>query len=343
MEVADVASAVVQELALHAEPISSARLCKVLGIRMSTLLRALAYLGEAEIAGQAGLGWVRQEQDGERLMLSLAPAPPSLPAPTQQHAVLRYRDAAAQAAQDALAEETPVALVYNGISHAVMMATPNDLEAFALGFSLSEGIVDSPAQIYGLVVQAQPQGVELHIEMASAQFASLKDRRRQLAGRTGCGLCGLESLQALDLDVAPLEHAVHLRHSAILAALQTLPQHQPLNAQTGALHVAAWVNAQGQLPYAMEDVGRHNALDKLVGTLAHDNVDPATGWVLMSSRASYELVQKCARARISLLATVSAPTAMAVRLAQQAGICLVGFVRASGLVVYSFPERVLPD
>ncbi len=268
-----------------------------------------------------------------------------MPAPTQQHGVLRYREGAAPlSAQDALAEETPVALVYNGVSHAVMMATPADLEAFALGFSLSEGIVDSPAQIYGIDVQTQPQGIELHIALAGAQFAALKDRRRQLAGRTGCGLCGLESLQALNLNVAPLDYpAPQLRRSDILAALHRLPQRQPLNAQTGALHVAAWVNTQGQLAYAMEDVGRHNALDKLVGTLARDTLDPSAGWVLMSSRASYELVQKCARARISLLATVSAPTAMAVRLAQQAGICLVGFVRESGLVVYTYPERVLSD
>ena len=384
--VSDVAAAVLQELAQHAEPISSARLCKKLGIRMSTLLRALAYLGEAEIAGQAGLGWVDQQQDGERLMLrlsapgraalggwaaersaqvkeepagegrragdteqnALVPNLPEeaaaiLPAPTQQHAVLRHRGSAPQPTQDALAEETPVALVYNGISHAVMMATPTDLEAFAVGFSLSEGIVDSPAHIYDIGVQTQPQGIELHMTIAGAQFAALKDRRRQLAGRTGCGLCGLESLQALDLDIVPLDHALHLRRSDILSALQRLPQQQPLNAQTGALHVAAWVTAAGQLPYAMEDVGRHNALDKLVGALSRDAVDPASGWVLMSSRASYELVQKCARARISLLATVSAPTAMAVRLAQQAGICLVGFVRESGLVVYTFPERVSPD
>jgi FdhD protein len=272
------------------------------------------------------------------------PTLPPLPAPTQQHPVLRYRDGTAHRAEDALAEETPVALVYNGISHAVMMATPADLEAFALGFSLSEGIADSPAQLYDISVQAQPQGIEVHITLGAAQFAALKDRRRQLAGRTGCGLCGLESLQALNLDVAPPNYpAPQLRHSDLLAALQRLPQLQPLNAHTGALHVAAWVaSADGSLPYAMEDVGRHNALDKLIGTLAHHTVDPASGWVLMSSRASYELVQKCARARISLLATVSAPTAMAVRLAQQAGICLVGFVRASGLVVYTFPERVLP-
>lgn len=267
-----------------------------------------------------------------------------MPAPTQQHGVLRYReDAPPLTAQDALAEETPVALIYNGISHAVMMATPADLEAFALGFSLSEGIADSPAQIYSIDVQTQPQGIELHITLAGAQFAALKDRRRQLAGRTGCGLCGLESLQALDLQVAPVDYpAPQLRKKAILAALQYLPQQQPLNAQTGALHVAAWVNLEGAVPYAMEDVGRHNALDKLVGSLARDTINPATGWVLMSRRASYELVQKCARARISL-ATVSAPTAMAVRLAQQAGICLLGFVRDSGLVVYTCAERLLSD
>lgn len=270
---------------------------------------------------------------------------PALPAPAQQHPVLRYRGAAPHHAVDALAEETPVALVYNGISHAVMMATPANLEAFALGFSLSEGIVDSPAQLYDISIQAQPQGIELHITLGAAQFAALKDRRRQLAGRTGCGLCGLESLQALDLNVVPPDYpAPHLRHSDILAALQRLPEQQPLNAHTGALHVAAWVaHADGTLPHALEDVGRHNALDKLIGTLARNTVDPASGWVLMSSRASYELVQKCARARISLLATVSAPTAMAVRLARLAGICLVGFVREAGLVVYTFPERILPD
>ncbi|MES2583615.1 MAG: formate dehydrogenase accessory sulfurtransferase FdhD [Pseudomonadota bacterium] len=267
----------------------------------------------------------------------------SEPAPTQQHAVLRYRDGAAHSAQDALAEETPVALVYNGISHAVMMATPADLEAFAIGFSLSEGIVDNAAEIYDISVRTQPQGIELNMTIAGAQFAALKDRRRQMVGRTGCGLCGLESLQALDLNVKPMGHALQLRRSSILAALERLPRQQPLNAQTGALHVAAWANIDGRLPFALEDVGRHNALDKLIGTLAQGQQDTATGWVLMSSRASYELVQKCAQARISLLATVSAPTAMAVRLAQQAGICLVGFVRESGLVVYSFPERVLPD
>lgn len=347
MELHDVATAVVQELARHDQPISSARLGKALGLRASMLLRALAYLGEAEIAGEPGLGWVRQEQDGDRLMLSLA-TPPSqslTAAPTQQHAVLRYRGALAETAQDTLAEETPIALVYNGISHAVMMATPADLEAFALGFSLSEGIAEQPSQVYDISLQPQPQGLELHITLASAQFAALKDRRRQLAGRTGCGLCGLESLQALDLDAAPLVElpSFQLRRSTILAALERLPEHQPLNAQTGALHVAAWGDAQGQLLYALEDVGRHNALDKLIGTLALGQEHPGSGWVLMSSRASYELVQKCARARIPLLATVSAPTAMAVRLAEQAGICLVGFVRESGLVVYTHVERVLPD
>ena len=266
-----------------------------------------------------------------------------LPKPTQQHTVLRYRESSPQTMQDALAEESPVALVYNGISHAVMMATPCNLEAFATGFSLSEGIVDHAAQLYDISVQTQAQGIELHMAIAGERFAALKDRRRQMAGRSGCGLCGLESLQALDLDIAPLEHALPLRRTAILAALERLPQQQTLNAQTGALHVAAWASPAGELTHAMEDVGRHNALDKLIGALALDRVDTTAGWALMSSRASYELVQKCARARISLLATVSAPTAMAVRVAQRAGICLVGFVRASGLVVYTFPERVLPD
>ncbi|MES2950097.1 MAG: formate dehydrogenase accessory sulfurtransferase FdhD [Pseudomonadota bacterium] len=359
-QMADVAAAVVQELAEHDAPISSARLCKTLGIRMSTLLRCLAYVGDAEIAGKPGLGWVDRREDGERLLLSLSasgraaleagalqtpvpPAPVPMPAVTQQQAVLRYRDGVVQAAQDALAEETPIALVYNGISHAVMMATPADLEAFATGFSLSEGIVDSVAQVYDVSCHPQQVGIEMRLTISGGQFSKLKGRRRQLAGRTGCGLCGLESLQALDLDMLPLDHALRLRRSDLVAAMASLPRYQELNALTGALHIAAWADARGQVQQAMEDVGRHNALDKLVGALAHDKVDSRAGWVLMSSRASYELVQKCARAGISLLATVSAPTALAVRLAEQAGICLVGFVRESGLVVYSFPERILAD
>ncbi|HAT31335.1 MAG TPA: formate dehydrogenase accessory sulfurtransferase FdhD [Janthinobacterium sp.] len=251
-------------------------------------------------------------------------------------------DASGAQASDMVAEEVPVALVFNGVSHAVMMVTPLDLEDFAVGFSLSERIIGSAADIYDIECVHGAAGIELRLTIAGACFARLKEARRSLTGNTGCGVCGLESLAALDLAPAPVSARTEVARSALLRAFEALPALQPANALTGAMHAAAWVDADGAILTVREDVGRHNALDKLIGALARGG-PRRPGFAIMSSRASYELVQKAARADIGLLATISAPTALAVRMAEQAGICLIGFARRQGCVVYSHAERLLAE
>ena len=243
-------------------------------------------------------------------------------------------------ADDSLIEETPVALVYNGISHAVMLATPNDLEDFAYGFSLTEGIVSGRRDLYGMDIVAVANGIEVRIELAAERFAQLKQRRRTLAGRTGCGLCGVDSLAAALRPVAPLEHRFALSRAALARALDALSHDQTLHRLTGAAHGAAWVSPDGQIQLVREDVGRHNALDKLIGAQLRWGNDPRAGFVLVTSRASYEMVHKTASAGIGCLVAVSAPTAHAVRLAHETGLTLVGFARGQRCTAYSFPETL---
>nr|WP_022983020.1 formate dehydrogenase accessory sulfurtransferase FdhD [Ideonella sp. B508-1] len=248
-------------------------------------------------------------------------------------------------ADDWLADEVPVALVFNGISHAVMMASPLDLEDFALGFALSEGIVASAEELRDVEVRpaacqvpGSPPAWEVHIELSPRRLEGLKQRRRTLAGRTGCGVCGIESLQALELLPPTLPAADWLARvdAALLArVMPRLPAFQPLNARAGAVHVAAWADLDGELRWAQEDVGRHNALDKLIGVLARQGQLGAPGLVLMSSRASHELVAKCARVGLQALATVSAPTALGVQAAQAAGVRLWGLCRPPRAVLYT--------
>lgn len=243
---------------------------------------------------------------------------------------------------DTLAAEVPVALVFNGISHAVMLATPQDLEAFALGFALSEGILDTAAQCFGMEVQPVvlegSPAVEVQLEIAAPAFARLKEQRRTLAGRTGCGVCGIDSLQALDLAPPPLPAAAPwvqaMDAQTVLRAVQAMAPLQVLNSVCGSLHAAAWVTPQGDITLLMEDVGRHNALDKLLGALAHSGGLAEPGWVLMSSRASHELVRKCLRVQVPLLATISAPTDLAVAMARRSGLQLWGLCRAPRAVRY---------
>ncbi|HTD07111.1 formate dehydrogenase accessory sulfurtransferase FdhD [Undibacterium sp.] len=250
-----------------------------------------------------------------------------------------------QATTDQVAEERPVALVFNGISHAVMMLTPQNLEDFAIGFSLSERIIDNPAQIYDMECIAAPEagGVEIRLTIASECFIRLKDKRRQLAGRTGCGVCGLESLAALDLSMPRLSDALSITPQSLQKAFAAMQGLQEINAVTGATHAAAWADIDGNLVLLREDVGRHNALDKLIGALAAGESPRPPGFAIMSSRASYELVQKAARANMSMLATISAPTSLAISMAEQAGISLLGFVRRTGFVVYTHAQRVAAE
>lgn len=283
--------------------------------------------------------------------------------PLSEVNVTRWRDGISVEATDKVAEEVPIALIYNGVSHAVMLATPQDLEDFALGFSLSEGILQSKSELYDVEIVTQAQGIELRLEVASEAFAMLKERRRNLTGRTGCGLCGAESLeQALRLPVldhSKLEKPVREKNTtlqgntdetssaslgkisaiSIQAAFKTIQSKQALQQATGATHACAWVNASGEIELLREDVGRHNAMDKLIGALAK-SVKQETGFVLTSSRASVEMVQKVALAGYDLLAAISAPTGLAIRIAEAYGVTLVGFLREQQFVIYTHPERI---
>ena len=241
--------------------------------------------------------------------------------------------------EDVVAEEVPVALIYNGISHAVMLATPRDLEDFALGFSLAEGILSQPKELYSIDVVNRSNGIELRMEIATERFHQLKEKRRSMTGRTGCGLCGAESLaQALRLPDPVIQAQQAFSLAAILKALAEAPKKQPLQAETGATHASFWVSPEGDIEMAREDVGRHNALDKLLGAKA--KADNKSGFVLTTSRASYEMVQKSAVAGVAMLVAISAPTGLAIRMAERCGIALVGFARPEQYVVYTHPQRI---
>lgn len=268
---------------------------------------------------------------------------PVLPSPAPDQAVLRLRAGVASEAVDQLAEEVPVALVYNGISHAVMMATPRDLEAFALGFSLTEAIIDSAAECYGIDVEVGEAGVAVHLEIAARAFMALKERRRSLTGRTGCGLCGVDSLDQVYRSLAPLARRAPLARSAIVRALAGLKAEQPLNRLTGATHAAAWCGADGTLLIVREDVGRHNALDKVIGAMARLPARDPDGFMLISSRVSVEMAQKTAMAGVAALVAVSAPTAAAIRLAEGCGMTVIAFARGEDFVCYAHPAGLQLD
>ncbi|WP_153163048.1 formate dehydrogenase accessory sulfurtransferase FdhD [Zoogloea sp. 1C4] len=252
----------------------------------------------------------------------------------------RFGPQGGRGVEDSVVEEVPVALVYNGISHAVMLATPTDLEDFALGFSLSEGLIASPAELLEVEINATPLGIELQLRVTAERFQGFKATRRQLAGRTGCGLCGRESLEQAILAVPQVAGTLAVPAGALTRAIAALPEVQGLHRQSGGVHAAAWAGIDGEIHLVREDVGRHNALDKLVGALRRQRIDPAAGFVLITSRASHELVHKAASAGIQLLAAVSAPTGMAVRNAEAAGMTLVGWLRGSGFSVYSRVDRI---
>lgn len=253
--------------------------------------------------------------------------------------VLAQRGSRRQPQPDWLAEEVPVALVFNGISHAVMLATPADLEDFALGFALTEGLLERPAELYGVDAVPVAEGIELRLEVAAAAQWRLRQRRRSLAGRTGCGLCGTDSLAQVKRPLPALQ-AVRASAGAIARAQRGMRAWQALQQLTGAAHAAAWCAPDGTVRIAREDIGRHNALDKLIGAMTRAGIDPASGFIAITSRASFEMVQKCALAGVAVLAAVSAPTALAVETARAAGLLLAGFVRGDDLVAYSGEERL---
>jgi len=253
---------------------------------------------------------------------------------------LRLTAGGGEATDEVVAEEVAVALVYNGVSHAVMMATPCDLEDFARGFSLTEGIVESSSEIYDIEVDTIGRGIEVRIEIAARRMASLQERRRSLAGRTGCGLCGVDSLEAALRTVPRVATVRPVVRQAIERAMTQLPEQQLINRSNGAMHAAGWASPDGTLVAVREDVGRHNALDKLAGALARRGDLGAGGFVVVTSRCSYEMVQKAAAIGAFAIAAVSAPTSLAIETAEQAGMALAAFVRGGRLTVYAHAERI---
>ena len=247
------------------------------------------------------------------------------------------------ATPDFLAEEVPVALVYNGISHVVMMASPKDLELFAIGFSLSEGIIDHPQEIYGMDVVKACNGLEVQIELSSRRFMGLKERRRALAGRTGCGVCGVEQLNDIGKPVTPLPFTQTFNLANLDKALEHLNDVQPIGQLSGCTHAAAWVLPSGDIIGGHEDVGRHVALDKLLGRRARESDVWQQGAALVSSRASYEMVQKAAMCGVEILFAVSAATTLAVEVAERCNLTLVGFCKPGRVTIYTHSQRLIVD
>jgi FdhD protein len=254
--------------------------------------------------------------------------------------ISRWRDGQRSEEQDDLVVELPVALEFNGISHAVMLATPCDLEDFALGFALSEGIIKNRGELFGAEVEESALGITVHCDISSAAFLRLKQRRRNLTGRTGCGLCGVESLEQVIRELPRVPQSTSFSITAMRAALKELATLQPLNQLTGGMHAAAWSDTQGKLQLVCEDVGRHNALDKLIGMMALRDMDFQHGFLLITSRASVEMVQKAATVGISHLVAISAPTSLAVQTAQETNMTLIAFARGNNFVVYAHGENI---
>lgn len=280
-------------------------------------------------------------------MVSSAPMNPpddadtaTLPPAAHPRRVLRMRAGALAEVDDLVVDEVPIALVYNGISHAVMMATPADLEDFALGFSLSEEIIVGPGQCYGMDVETAAGGIAVQIEIAGSAFMALKERRRSLTGRTGCGLCGVDSLDQVCRALPALAPARGFHVGGVRRALASIGAEQKLTTLTGAAHAAAWCGMDGTLHIVREDVGRHNALDKVIGAMARGGVAPGAGFLLITSRVSFEMAQKAAVAGVAALVGMSAPTLAAVELADRAGLTLLAFARGNDFVCYTHADRL---
>jgi FdhD protein len=251
-----------------------------------------------------------------------------------------WREGGQSVGKRSIAEETAVALTYNGGTYAVMMATPQDLEDFAVGFSLSEGVIASPTDITSLDIMRFDDGVELRMWLSRPRADRLGERRRHIAGPTGCGLCGIESIAEAVRPAAHVEHNRQFSSAQIMVAMQSLPLRQTINMETRAVHAAAFWDVAKGIVAVREDVGRHNALDKLSGALARVSIAASEGIILLTSRVSVEMVQKSAVIGAPVIVSVSAPTALAVRTADAAGITLAAIARADGFEVFTHPHRI---
>lgn len=223
-----------------------------------------------------------------------------------------------------------------------MLATPQDLHDFAIGFSVTEGIVKDASEIEAIAIHAQGRGIEVQITIPFPRAMAVQQRKRNLAGRSGCGLCGTAMLEDAIRQPPAVNSGPRIDVSNVHRALSQLRSYQPLNTETGSIHAAAWISIDGTIKLVREDVGRHNALDKLIGALLqHEDFDPANGFIIVTSRASYEMVVKTAMAGVACMVAISAPTALAVRLAKNSNMTLIGFARGDSHVVYSDPQQLL--
>ncbi len=264
-----------------------------------------------------------------------------LPPPALAVTCTAWRRGEMSASVRTVPEETAIAFTFNGTTHAVMMATPADLEDFGAGFAFTEGLIESPSEIESLEVIATPLGIEVRMWLAEGRATTYAARRRSMAGPTGCGLCGIESLEEATRPAPYVSNASRFDFAAIVEAMASLPPKQKLNAETHAVHAAAyWTPSRGVIALR-EDVGRHNALDKLIGALLRDGISAGHGLLLLTSRVSIELIQKAARFGVSVVAAVSAPTAAGVRLAESCGITLVAIARGHDFEVFTHPERII--
>lgn len=269
--------------------------------------------------------------------------PRSLPvevATVREVNVQREQGGAIELVTDRVAEERPVALHYYRLPYVVMLASPADLEDLGVGFTLSEGIVDAADEIRGVELLRDGDALAVHLNITGERLSRILQRQRNLTGRTGCGLCGVESVEEAIRHPAPVRDGVRVTSAEIHAELAKLHSQQPLNLQTGSVHAAAWALPGKGIQLVREDVGRHNALDKVIGALTRSGTDLSAGYLIITSRASYEMVQKAATVGVSMIVAVSAPTALAIDLAVKANVTLIGFARADRHVIYAHPQRL---
>lgn len=261
---------------------------------------------------------------------------------SSEHPLVRIAGEHAERGAACIAEETPIALVYNGRPYVVVMGTPADLEDLAVGFSVTEGVVDAAAGVDGVDVVRASHGIELQIRISDADAVRLDERTRNLTARTGCGLCGIETIGDVLRMPAVVGQSLSIPRQALWRASAELARAQTINNETNAVHAAGWASSDGVLHIVREDVGRHNALDKVLGALGRAGTAAGGGFIVVTSRASYEMVQKAAVCGVELVAAISRPTGLAIRFAESAGVTLVGLLRGTSANVYSHPERIHP-
>jgi len=260
--------------------------------------------------------------------------------PTSQTPMFQFSERDTGTGFVTVAEEVPIALVYNGRPHVVLMGTPADLEDLAVGFSLTEEIVATPDDVERIDIVKASHGIELQIQIGAEDAERLEMRTRSLVARTSCGLCGIETIKDVLRVPEKVAHTLDISRSAMYLAGHELSKRQTLNNQTSTVHAAGWSNAFGEILIVREDVGRHNALDKVLGAMARSGVASNAGFIVVTSRASYEMVQKVAIRGVELIAAISRPTGLAIRFALDAGVTLVGLLRGTSANVYTGPQRI---